>query len=142
MVDEIPKGPTGKLQRIGLADRLAHLLVPENTPPTGDMEELLAGIWSELLATDVTSRQANFFALGGDSLLATQTAARLGRELGRDLPVRILFDYPVLADLADMLGTSGQGTTPRDLEALLADVEALSDDEAEHLLGNEHQDTD
>ncbi|RPI36155.1 MAG: AMP-dependent synthetase, partial [Nitrospiraceae bacterium] len=48
-VDSIPKGPTGKVQRIGLAEKLLHLLKPEHIPPATEMEVMVANFWREIL---------------------------------------------------------------------------------------------
>ena len=68
-VNEIPKGPTGKLQRIGLAERLADLLHREFVPPANELENMIAGIWQPLLGVAAVGRHDDFFVLGGDSLL-------------------------------------------------------------------------
>src|SRR5690606_35610634 len=61
----------------------------------------------------------DFFALGGNSLNATQVAARLGAALDTQIPVRLLFDAPTVADLAQrcalLRGTGGRpALTPRE----------------------------
>ena len=76
IVDEIPKGPTGKLQRIGLAEKLASRLRPEYIAPQEIVEKKLAEIWSEVLTIKDIGLNDNFFALGGDSLLAVQVISR------------------------------------------------------------------
>ena len=68
IVDEIPKGPTGKLQRIGLADKLALKLQENFVAPKNSVEKELAEIWKDLLKVDQVGVRDNFYALGGDSL--------------------------------------------------------------------------
>ena len=80
IVDDLPRGPTGKLQRRGLAERLA-LTTPAPGPPVGitpgtPLEEVLAGLWSEVLKIERVGLQDNFYYLGGDSILATQLMSR------------------------------------------------------------------
>src|SRR5207237_4712933 len=74
-------------------------------------EELVAGVWQEVLQQTVLSRNTNFFDLGGYSLLALRITARLRQELNVTLPVRALFNKPTVAELAseiDVLrGASG-----------------------------------
>jgi amino acid adenylation domain-containing protein len=74
-------------------------------------EELVAGVWQEVLQQPVHSRQANFFDLGGYSLLALRITARLRQELSVSVPVRALFNKPTVAALSSeldvILGASG-----------------------------------
>jgi acyl-CoA synthetase (AMP-forming)/AMP-acid ligase II/thioesterase domain-containing protein len=100
VVEEIPKGPTGKVQRIGLAARLglgdtvgepgpgggAVAGSPGDLPvaPRTPMEATVAGTWAEVLGLDAVGVTDDFFALGGDSMLAAVIITRLGERLGRD----------------------------------------------------------
>ncbi len=65
-----------------------------------DTEIRLSRIWSEVLALDTVGRYENFFMLGGDSMLATVLVMSVRREWQVDFSVRVLFDAPVLKDLA------------------------------------------
>jgi len=100
IVDDIPKGPTGKIQRIGLADMLASQLRPDFTAPADAIEQTLAEIWSEVLDTDRIASQDNFFVLGGDSLLATMVMSRVRAQLQIELSLEMIFREPVLDELA------------------------------------------
>ncbi|HEY0409034.1 MAG TPA: condensation domain-containing protein, partial [Candidatus Dormibacteraeota bacterium] len=71
--------------------------------PLGPTEELLAGIWTEVLGIDAVSIDDDFFALGGHSLLATQVLARLEKALAVELPVAALFAAPTIAALAALV---------------------------------------
>jgi acyl-CoA synthetase (AMP-forming)/AMP-acid ligase II/acetyltransferase-like isoleucine patch superfamily enzyme/acyl carrier protein len=68
VVDEIPKGPTGKLQRIGLAEKLAAKLQSNFVAPKSETEKQVAEIWKALLKVAQVGVRDSFFALGGDSL--------------------------------------------------------------------------
>jgi acyl-CoA synthetase (AMP-forming)/AMP-acid ligase II len=72
VVDEVPKGPTGKIQRIGLASKLAEALAVTHQEPESETERLVAKTISEVLSTGTVGRHDNFFFLGGDSLRAMQ----------------------------------------------------------------------
>ncbi|MBN9232097.1 MAG: AMP-binding protein, partial [Legionella sp.] len=74
--------------------------------PEGLIEERLAKIWSELLGIDKISRTDDFFRLGGHSLLATQMVSRLRETLRLEVPLKIIFEYSVLSELARYLGQS------------------------------------
>lgn len=98
-VEKFPLTPNGKTD-------LAALPPPEPssprgyTPPEGPVEELLAEIWCELLGTTRVSRTDDFFKVGGHSLLATRLLAKIADATGCQLALRVLFDNPVLRDLA------------------------------------------
>jgi acyl-CoA synthetase (AMP-forming)/AMP-acid ligase II len=102
-VRELPRGSTGKLQRIDLAKRLADALLASEEPAQGDMEELVAGVISEVLEQSPPGRDANFFLLGGDSLSGTRVTSRLAAQLGLHLQPTLLFIAPTVRSLAERL---------------------------------------
>jgi acyl carrier protein len=133
IVDQIPKGPTGKLQRVGLAQKLGlpeDLVAPEPATlpfvgPRSDVEEVLAGLWCEVLNIPAVGIHQRFLNLGGDSMLATRLVARLRQALEIELTLLDFFDAPTIAEQAVIV------------EALLLDeIEALSEDEARRLAGS------
>ena len=82
ILDEIPKGPTGKLQRIGLAERLGlNVLEPtkevEFVAPRNQVEKSLAEIWLKVIGVSQVGIHDDFFDLGGDSMLAAQMFAQI-----------------------------------------------------------------
>jgi oxalate---CoA ligase len=135
IVDAIPKGATGKLQRIGLADKLTAYLQRPLVAPRDVIETALAAICCEVLQRPQISVFDNFFALGGDSLRATQVIARVRAALQLDLPITIVFRKPTIAELAEEIRRSGP--TPDWIDQAVAEVEALSDEEAQRLLMQE-----
>ncbi|MDP4197879.1 MAG: condensation domain-containing protein, partial [Bacteroidota bacterium] len=68
---------------------------------TNSLEEELIAIWSELLSVDKISITDNFFELGGHSLLAIQLITRINRKLKCQVPLRNIFDFPILKDFAE-----------------------------------------
>jgi amino acid adenylation domain-containing protein/thioester reductase-like protein len=93
----------------GKIDRDALLLAPRErsdgpakSPPSGEMETRIAAVWGDLLGARVW-REDNFFALGGNSLLAVTMAHRLSRDLARPVAARELFAAPTLAGFAQRL---------------------------------------
>ncbi|XP_031640002.1 uncharacterized protein LOC116351985 [Contarinia nasturtii] len=82
--------------------------------PRGEMEEKLAAIWSELLGIERISRNDNFFALGGNSLLIVRMRLEL-RKAGLDTSVKKIFDAPTLLALADTLGKRQPVSIPTNL---------------------------
>jgi acyl carrier protein len=110
IVDEIPKGPTGKIQRIGMSDRLKGLAVADDMqmageyePPVTPTETVLAGIWAEVLHQDRIGRQDNFLELGGDSLLATMVISRIGRTFNLKISIASVIDCDTIARLGELV---------------------------------------
>ena len=144
LVDEIPKGPTGKVQRIGLADKLglvaagkAPQVRTDFVPPRTPVEQTLAEIWIQVLGVERVGIHDNFFELGGDSLLATQVISRVQEAFQVELTHPSFFEAPTVADLAVVIAP---GQTERDkMASALADLENLSDEEAERLLAEATQ---
>ncbi|MEV5693231.1 amino acid adenylation domain-containing protein [Micromonospora globbae] len=101
VLDQLPLSPNGKVDRNAVAARLAAGDdAPADEPPQPGLEAELGALWGELLDCPVPGRTRNFFALGGDSLLATRLLAALRERYGVDLPMRGLLDRPTIADLA------------------------------------------
>ncbi len=108
----LPVTPTGKLDRRALAR-----LHPDESwsgdegfvAPRNPVEELLAGIWREVLGADRIGVHDDFFQLGGHSLLATQVASRVRRAFGIDLPLRRVFELPTPAALAGAVAEALEG---------------------------------
>src|SRR2546421_10704551 len=99
VLEALPLTSNGKVDRCALPD--PHLRAEQGLHhPQGPIEELLAGIWQELLHVPVISSHDHFFALGGHSLLAMQVVARIRQQLGLELPLRTLFEAPTLAALS------------------------------------------
>ena len=95
------------LTRHGKVDRQALILLqgpPEIgtgfAAPRTPTEDLLAGIWAEVLGRERVGIHDDFFELGGHSLLATQLISRMRAALGMDVPLRQLFEEPTIARLA------------------------------------------
>ncbi|MFE1593319.1 amino acid adenylation domain-containing protein [Nocardia sp. NPDC058705] len=108
----IPLTPAGKLNRAALPK--PQLRVTQFRAPTGRYEELVATVFTELLAPRAPiGADDNFFELGGNSLIATRVAARLGAELGARIPARMLFGAATVADLATALAPLAGGDTAR-----------------------------
>jgi amino acid adenylation domain-containing protein/non-ribosomal peptide synthase protein (TIGR01720 family) len=96
----LPLTQTGKVDRRALPvpgdEGMAEAAARELSPA----EELLAGIWADLLGRDRVGPSDNFFELGGHSLLATRMLSRVRGSLGVDLPLRALFEEPTVEGLA------------------------------------------
>src|SRR6185312_15688379 len=97
-LESLPLTPNGKLDRRALPapDQSAYTR-REYEAPRGEVEEILAGIWEEVLRIERVGRNDNFFELGGHSLLIVQMLGRL-RRVGLSAEVRGVFENPGLAD--------------------------------------------
>ncbi len=91
--------------------------------PQNDLEQALAEIWQELLGIEKVGINDNFFELGGHSLLATQLLSRIATTLDVKVPMRRLMETATIAELAVAIE-----------EELIAELEGLSEEEAERLL--------
>ena len=136
IVDEIPKGATGKLQRLGLAKLLDEQLTHEHAEPGNDMEQLIHGIFCDVLGLNTFGIHDNFFALGGDSIRGTQVITRLQTRVHIELPVVTLFHKPTVAELADHIVTFTNPEKPDSILDILAELDKLSEEEARELLSS------
>jgi amino acid adenylation domain-containing protein len=109
MLEEIPLTPNGKIDRRALPapDIIQHS--EENTSLTlTPVQEMLAGIWADILGIKQVGINDNFFELGGHSLLATQVISRIRKTFGVDIPLQHLFESPTIAELAEEIQQTNQ----------------------------------
>ncbi|HLL45477.1 MAG TPA: amino acid adenylation domain-containing protein, partial [Longimicrobiaceae bacterium] len=110
-LDRLPLTPNGKLdvRALPAPDFAAEGQVAPRTPA----EEVLAGIWTEVLGVERVGRHDDFFELGGHSLLATRVVSRVRTVFGVELPVRALFEGPTVAELAEHVEALRRADGPR-----------------------------
>jgi amino acid adenylation domain-containing protein len=111
-VADLPKGPSGKVQRLKLLDITGQVPASEPRYRNGDsaqaamsaaedtVEETIARIWTEVLGQPQVARDSNFFALGGDSLMAIQCLSKLRERLEVVLSASDFFENPTVAQQA------------------------------------------
>jgi hypothetical protein len=134
IVEKIPKGATGKLQRIGLADRLIDALQAENIAPRNETEIKIARIFQEILNLESVSIYDNFFALGGDSLKGSQVINRINKIFNLDLVNVILFQKPTIVELASEIIEHKKQSENDEIQKLAAQLQNLSPQEISQLL--------
>jgi amino acid adenylation domain-containing protein len=105
VLDKLPLTPNGKVDRKALPAPDATVLSTDIKLPVTSTEKLLAELWAKLLKYEVIARHDNFFNLGGHSLLATQLIARIRDTFKVELPLRKIFEFPTLSELASYLDT-------------------------------------
>ena len=143
MLEQLPMTPNGKVDRNALP-------VPDSeaapghsyvAPRNGD-EELLCGLWQEVLGLERVGIEDNFFKLGGHSLLATQLVMRAQKAFGGELSLRLLFEAPTVAAFgAALMRNRLDSVDADDLASMLDQLEGLSDDNIEALLGGALENT-
>ncbi|TCP54480.1 acyl transferase domain-containing protein [Tumebacillus sp. BK434] len=98
--------------------------------PRNDLETTIAGFWAELFGVQQPSVQADFFDLGGNSLVAIQLVTRMRKQFGMDFPINTIFESPTIEALAQMVESNQLGQEKIDaLEDLLKQIEGMSDED-------------
>ncbi len=136
----LPLTSNGKVDRKALPDP------PSRNPeapggfvaPRNPLEETIAGIWAEVLKIERVGVHDNFFDAGGHSLLAVRVLSRMTRAFQSTLPLKTLFESPTVAQLAKAVENHrAQGAAPGDLESVVADLENMSEKDAQRVLATE-----
>jgi len=126
-LEELPLTPNGKVDRQQLPEPEtgsgAGVSAGYEEPGTA-VEEIVAGIWAQVLGVARVGVHDNFFELGGHSLLATQVIARLQDTFKVAVPLRTLFESPTVAAVAlSIIQSQAEQVDSQELEQLLAEVE-------------------
>lgn len=115
-----------------------HLSTPY-APPENDIEQELVSIWEQLLGINPIGIHDSFLDLGGHSLLATQLMSRIQNVFDVEIPLQRFFELATISHLALRIAEAQLGDTNiQDLDALLAEVEALSPAELAQLLSEDN----
>lgn len=126
ILDKLPLTPNAKIDRKSLsrwplenAER-ARLDADYELPRTPE-EEIIANLYAQVLKVEKVGVHDSFFELGGHSLLATQLISRLGEIFQQEIPLRVLFEAPTVARLAERLKT-GRASQLQTGESLLGQL--------------------
>lgn len=105
LLQSLPLTPNGKVDRKALPE-LDHArpdLEETFVGPRNQVEEVLTGIWTEILDVEKIGVHDNFFELGGHSILVTRLVSRIRDALQVEVPLRTIFEMPTVAELTEML---------------------------------------
>ncbi|MDM8560647.1 non-ribosomal peptide synthase/polyketide synthase [Candidatus Parabeggiatoa sp. HSG14] len=123
MLDALPLNPNGKVERNALP-------APENSvdeesyiAPRTPTEEILGGLFANILKLEQVGIQDNFFERGGHSLLATQLISRIRDTFAVELPLRDLFESPTIADLVMPIEAARQNESIPPIQAVAREGE-------------------
>ncbi len=121
-IPELPLNVNGKLDRDRLPDpdALLDCTTTGYTAPRNSIESHLTTIWTELLGLKHLGIEDNFFDLGGHSLLLTRLISRVEKEWKINLPIRVFFEAPTIAELGVEIE-----------HVLLSEIEGLTEEEAQ-----------
>ncbi|PBI84412.1 Dimodular nonribosomal peptide synthase [Rhodococcus erythropolis] len=115
VLDALPLTVNGKLDRKALPDPIVQLR--EFRAPVTPVETVVAEVFADVLGVERVGLDDDFFALGGNSLVATRLAARLGQALNTQVAVRILFENSTVASLARSVSALAGSGARKVLEA-------------------------
>jgi surfactin family lipopeptide synthetase A len=139
-LDALPLTSNGKVDRRALPapDQTRPDLKETFVAPRTPEEKIIAEIWAEILKLEEVGIHDNFFDLGGHSLTAIRLASRISNAFHIDLPLRTVFEASTVASLAVQIAQlQTKRAASEDMADVLADLQSLSDEEAELLLGEE-----
>jgi len=139
MLPALPLMLNGKVDRLALPEpgksrpELGTPFVAPSTP----VEEELSRIWAEVLYLDQVGIRDNFFDLGGHSLAAARVVSQVIKEFQLELPLQSLFQSPTVAEMAvTITENQAKKVGQEEMARMLAELEALSDEEAHQLLAD------
>ncbi|WP_198299656.1 non-ribosomal peptide synthetase [Tumebacillus avium] len=112
LLEAMPLTANGKINRRALPDP-DFALLDDGTfvAPRNALEEQVAAVWAEVLGAEQVGVHNHFFLLGGHSLLATQVVSRVNKAFGVQVPLRVLFEAPTVAEFSQKLAGLLQADT-------------------------------
>ena len=102
-LERMPLNPNGKLDRQALPKPDARQSQQVWVAPVTELEQQVAAVWADILGAERVGLTDHFFEMGGHSLLAMQVVSRLRQVLGREVPLKLVFEQPRLEGFATAL---------------------------------------
>lgn len=131
--DSIPLSTNGKVDRKKLTELPGPISVADTDgqrPVAGPLETTIARVWRDVLNVDSVTATTGFLNLGGNSMSAATLARRLGELLGVDIPLRMVFDRPTVADMAAaLLADPERGAAVAEIAELIEQLDLAGADE-------------
>ncbi|MDZ8032059.1 non-ribosomal peptide synthetase [Nostoc sp. DedSLP04] len=112
MLESLPLTPNGKVDRRALPAPDLQQELSDYVMPNTEVESIIAGIWQKALAVEKVGIYNNFFELGGHSLLLVKINHELQEELGLELSIVDMFNYPTIHSLSQYLNTKSYQEEP------------------------------
>jgi amino acid adenylation domain-containing protein len=135
LLDALPLTPSGKVDRRALPPPEPVEQGDGHVAPRTDLERAIAAIWAGVLGVSRVGVHESFFDAGGHSLLATQVVSRLRSTFRVDLPLRVLFETPTVAGLAEALLADPAGASAVErVAALVQRVSTMPEEEVRAML--------
>ena len=134
-LERLPLTANGKLDRRALPAPEQRGAEDSYVAPRTPVEEMLVGIWQELLRVERVGVTDNFFELGGHSLLLTQLASRTREIFQVELPLRVLFQTPTIVEMTKVIAVQqAEQENAAEMAQVLDDLQQLSPEEINLLL--------
>ncbi|HEX3154981.1 MAG TPA: phosphopantetheine-binding protein, partial [Candidatus Angelobacter sp.] len=131
---KLPLTRNGKVDRSRLpAVELVDLEQPPFIGPTNALEEMLTGVWNEVLGVKCIGIHDNFFDRGGNSLKLIRLSWRVHDLFPIQLPLRTFFEFPTIAELAKVISNHFSEVENSEIGEILSEIENLSASEIEML---------
>jgi aspartate racemase len=136
IMDALPLTSSGKISRNDLP-AVDYTAERDFVSPRTPLEETLSAIWAEVLGLERVGVQDDFFDLGGHSLAVGQVISRIADRLDLELPLKSLFDGPTVEEMAMIVAQAqARRAGVENVETMLADLESLSEEEAQRLISS------
>jgi acyl carrier protein len=136
-MEAFPTTSSGKVDRraLPIPDIVHQPSGASQGAPQTPLEQVLAGIFSQVLGVTSISVHDNFFDMGGHSLLAIRLSSQIGETFDLEIPMRTVFESPTVAEMAEqMLANPENREKVEDTARLLLEIAQLSEAEASKLL--------
>ena len=141
-LDTLPLTPNGKIDGTALPPVVRDTVSLDQiyVAPGNASEQTIADIWDEVLGRKRIGIHDNFFDLGGHSLKATQVVSRLRKAFQSDIPLRHMFEFPTIRELAAAINgrEEKQTVNPKNQDLLATEIEAMTEPEPQRLLFEKH----